>query len=242
MTWPRRHDAASVQHDDSEEAMTQHPAAPRPTQSDDPRPAVVTLVGNPRPGSRTLTAARTVAARVADHLGLAPADPTGSPQTGPSRTGPSPATIDLAEIATEILAPEHPRADTAREIAASAAVLVVATPVYKGSYTGLLKAFLDLYGPDGLTGVVAVPVVVSGNPAHALAGEVHLRPLLVELGATVPARTLTLLDSRLGEADLTSTVDAWLDHAGGPLLRAASAAVGQETTHRTAPELAEVTR
>ncbi|MBD7950017.1 MULTISPECIES: NADPH-dependent FMN reductase [Oerskovia] len=209
--------------------MTQHPAAPRPTQTDDPRPAVVTLVGNPRPGSRTLTAARTVAARVADHLGLAPADPT-------------PATIDLAEIATEILAPEHPRADTARDIAASAAVLVVATPVYKGSYTGLLKAFLDLYGPDGLAGVVAVPVVVSGNPAHALAGEVHLRPLLVELGATVPARTLTLLDSRLGEADLTSTVDAWLDHAGGPLLRAASAAVGQETTHRTAPELAEVTR
>lgn len=209
--------------------MTQHPAAPRPTQTDDPRPAVVTLVGNPRPGSRTLTAARTVAARVADHLGLTPADPT-------------PATIDLAEIATEILAPEHPRADTARDIAASAAVLVVATPVYKGSYTGLLKAFLDLYGPDGLAGVVAVPVVVSGNPAHALAGEVHLRPLLVELGATVPARTLTLLDSRLGEADLTSTVDAWLDHAGGPLLRAASAAVGQETTHRTAPELAEVTR
>ena len=232
--------------------MTQHPAAPRPTQTDDPRPAVVTLVGNPRPGSRTLTAARTVAARVADHLGLVPTGPPGSVRTRPTPADPAsadhapadpaPATIDLAEIATEILAPEHPRADTARDIAASAAVLVVATPVYKGSYTGLLKAFLDLYGPDGLAGVVAVPVVVSGNPAHALAGEVHLRPLLVELGATVPARTLTLLDSRLGEVDLTSTVDAWLDHAGGPLLRAASAAVGQETTHRTAPELAEVTR
>ncbi|MFF3063858.1 NADPH-dependent FMN reductase [Oerskovia sp. NPDC057915] len=212
--------------------MTQHPAAPRPAETGDRRPTVVTLVGNPRPGSRTLAAARTVAARVADHLGLAPAD----------ATEPAAATIDLAEIATEILAPEHPRADAARQIAASATVLVVATPVYKGSYTGLLKAFLDLYGPDGLAGVVAVPVVVSGNPAHALAGEVHLRPLLVELGATVPARTLALLDSRLGEADLTSTVDAWLDHAGGPLLRAASDAVGPESIHLTAPELAEVTR
>ncbi|MEV7963691.1 NADPH-dependent FMN reductase [Oerskovia paurometabola] len=217
--------------------MTQHPAAPRPTQTDHPRPALVTLVGNPRPGSRTLAAARTVAARVADHLGVAAAD-----VNGPDVNGPDQATIDLAEIATEILAPEHPRADAARETAAGAAVLVVATPVYKGSYTGLLKAFLDLYGPDGLAGVVAVPVVVSGNPAHALAGEVHLRPLLVELGATVPARTLTLLDSRLGEADLTSAVDAWLGHAGGPLLRAAGDAVGQETTHATAPELAEVTR
>ncbi|MFF2620584.1 NADPH-dependent FMN reductase [Oerskovia jenensis] len=209
--------------------MTQHPAAPHPTEPGHPRPAVVTLVGNPRPGSRTLAAARTVAARVGDHLGLAPAD----------ATEPAAATIDLAEIATEILAPEHPRADAARETAASAAVLVVATPVYKGSYTGLLKAFLDLYGPDGLAGVVAVPVVVSGNPAHALAGEVHLRPLLVELGATVPARTLTLLDSRLGEADLTSAVDAWLDHAGGPLRRAASDAVGQDASTLA---LAEVTR
>ncbi|MFD6166961.1 NADPH-dependent FMN reductase [Oerskovia sp. NPDC060287] len=194
-----------------------------------PRPAVVTLVGNPRPGSRTLSAAQAVATRVTDHLGLAATPP--------------PATIDLAEIAAEVLAPVHPRADAAREVVAGATVLVVATPVYKGSYTGLLKAFLDLYGPDGLAGVVAVPVVVSGNPAHALAGEVHLRPLLVELGATVPARTLTLLDSQLGEAELASAVDAWLDRAGGPLLRAASAAVGQDaTTHQTAPELAEVTR
>ncbi|MFJ4108238.1 NADPH-dependent FMN reductase [Oerskovia enterophila] len=238
--------------------MTQHQAPPtdpadsalgsRPGPADGsplpPRPAVVTLVGNPRPGSRTLGAAQAVAARVADHLGLAagPAE-AGSTDPASSPGNPTTATIDLAEIAAEILTPVHPRADAAREIVAGATVLIVATPVYKGSYTGLLKAFLDLYGPDGLAGVVAVPVVVSGNPAHALAGEVHLRPLLVELGATVPARTLALLDSQLSEAELASTVDAWLDRAGGPLLRAASAAVGQDVpTHQTAPELAEVTR
>ncbi|KRC33297.1 FMN reductase [Oerskovia sp. Root22] len=205
---------------------------------------MVTLVGNPRPGSRTLGAAQAVAARVADHLGLAarPAE-AGSTDPASSPISPTTATIDLAEIAAEILTPVHPRADAAREVVAGATVVVVATPVYKGSYTGLLKAFLDLYGPDGLAGVVVVPVVVSGNPAHALAGEVHLRPLLVELGATVPTRTLALLDSQLGEAELASTVDAWLDRAGGPLLRAASAAVGQDVpTHQTAPELAEVTR
>ncbi|MGW6003629.1 NADPH-dependent FMN reductase [Oerskovia enterophila] len=239
--------------------MTQHQAPPtdpagadsglgtRPGPADGsplPRPAVVTLVGNPRPGSRTLGAAQTVAARVADHLGLAarPAE-VGSTSPASSPGNPGTATIDLAEIAAEILTPVHPRADAAREVVAGATVLVVATPVYKGSYTGLLKAFLDLYGPDGLAGVVAAPVVVSGNPAHALAGEVHLRPLLVELGATVPARTLALLDSQLGEAELASAVDAWLDRAGGPLLRAVSPTVGQDaTTHQTAPELAEVTR
>ncbi|MBE7701169.1 NAD(P)H-dependent oxidoreductase [Oerskovia sp. Sa1BUA8] len=207
--------------------MTQHTAPPPVGAADSPapgpaRPAVVTLVGNPRPASRTLTAAQAVAARVADDLGLAPR-----------------ATIDLADLAAELLAPAHPRADTARTVAASASVLVVATPVYKGSYTGLLKAFLDLYGPDGLAGVVAVPVVVSGNPAHALAGEVHLRPLLVELGATVPARTLTLVDSRLGEPDLTDALDTWLGHAGGLLRRAVGGTVFQDAT---APRLAGASR
>jgi FMN reductase len=202
------------------------------------RPTLITLVGNPRPRSRTLAAAQTVT----EHLALALAratDTTAVPTDAPVAPAAPAATIDLADLATEILAPAQPRADAAREIAAGATVLVVATPVYKGSYTGLLKAFLDRYGPDGLAGVVAVPVVVSGDPAHALAGETHLRPLLVELGATVPTRTLTLLDSRLSEPDLTSTIDAWLERAHGPLTRAVGGAVVHDAA-RTA--LVEATR
>jgi len=42
---------------------------------------------------------------------------------------------------------------------------------------------------------------------HALAPEVHLRPLLVELGASVPSRGLYVLDSALDELD--SIVGAW---------------------------------
>ncbi len=108
---------------------------------------------------------------------------------------------------------------------------MVATPVYKAAYTGLLKSFLDLYGNDGLAGVVAVPLVVSGNPGHALAGEVHLRPVLVELGAVVPARSLTVTEGQL--ADLDGVIEAWLDRSGealrraaGPVLVATGAGVG----------------
>ena len=45
-----------------------------------------------------------------------------------------------------------------------------------------------LPGPlrHGLAGAVAVPVMTGGWPGHLLAVEVHLRPVLVELGATVP--------------------------------------------------------
>ncbi|MFE6234475.1 NADPH-dependent FMN reductase [Cellulosimicrobium sp. NPDC057862] len=166
-------------------------------------PTVLAVSGNPRPGSRTLGAAETVAHRVAALLGATDVS-----------------TIDLAAVATEILGPERPAADAARDRLAAATVAVVATPVYKASYTGLLKAFLDLYGPDGLASVVVVPLVVSGNPAHALVGEVHLRPVLVELGAVVPTRSLTVTEPQL--ADLGPVVDAWLAREGDALRRAAT--------------------
>ena len=165
-------------------------------------PSVVAVSGNPRAGSRTLAAARAAAERLAALAGApAPVE-----------------VVDLATLAGELLTSPHPAADAALARVAAADVAVIATPVYKASYTGLLKAFLDLYGPDGLAGVVAVPLVVSGSPAHALAGEVHLRPVLVELGAVVPARSLTLTEAQLG--DLDAALDAWLAGAEGPLRRA----------------------
>ena len=163
-----------------------------------PEPSVVALVGNPRAGSRTLTAAEHVA----------------------SRLGTEVTTIDLATIGHELFTADRTKLDPALRTVAAARLLVVATPVYKASYTGLLKSFLDLYGPDGLAGVVAVPLVVSGNPAHALVGEVHLRPLLVELGATVPTRSLTVTEADL--ADLDPAVDRWLERAAAPLDHALS--------------------
>lgn len=166
-------------------------------------PSVVAVSGNPRAGSRTLGAARAAAERLA---ALAGADPAAVE------------VVDLATLAGELLALAHPAADAALARVAAADLAVIATPVYKASYTGLLKAFLDLYGADGLAGVVAVPLVVSGSPAHVLAGEVHLRPVLVELGAVVPARSLTLTEAQL--ADLDPALDAWLARAGAPLRRA----------------------
>jgi FMN reductase len=86
-------------------------------------------------------------------------------------------------------------------------VAVFASPTYKASYTGLLKAFLDRYGSNGLAGVVAVPVMTGGWPGHLLAVEVHLRPVLVELGATVPARGLYVTEPEL--ADTGAAVGTW---------------------------------
>jgi FMN reductase len=160
---------------------------------------VVAVSGNPRPGSRTLLVAQTVADQLAGRLGI------DEPVTA----------LDLAEVASQLFATDAPDADRYRATLAGATIAVVATPVYKASYTGLLKAFLDRVPTGGLRGVVAVPVVVSASPAHSFVAEHLLRPLLVELGAVVPARALAVTEAQL--TDLDAVVSTWADDAA-PLL------------------------
>ncbi|KAE8765476.1 NADPH-dependent FMN reductase [Georgenia thermotolerans] len=153
-------------------------------------PTVITLSGNPRPGSRTQQLGERVAAAVAARLG--------------ARTE----LVDLSALAGDVFAPATPGLERALETAASAAVLVVATPTYKATYTGLLKAFLDRYGAGGLAGVAAVPVQVAGNPVHLAAADLHLRPVLTELGARVPTRPVLATEAQLPDAE--SLVGEWV--------------------------------
>ena len=105
------------------------------------------------------------------------------------------------------------------EEVAGSDIAIFASPTYKAAYTGMLKAFLDRYGSNGLAGVVAVPVMTGGWPGHLLAVEVHLRPVLVELGATVPSRGLYVTEPEL--ADLDTAVGKW-SAAAAPLITAAT--------------------
>jgi FMN reductase len=157
---------------------------------------IVAVSGNPRPGSRTLRVARTLADALAERLDAGPVT-----------------SLDLAEVAPQLFAAEAPEADRLAEVLAGAAVAVVATPVYKASYTGLLKAFLDRYPTGALRGVLAVPVVVSASPAHSFVAEHLLRPLLVELGASAPTRPFAVTESRLD--DLDALAATWADEAAG---------------------------
>jgi FMN reductase len=61
--------------------------------------------------------------------------------------------------------------------------VVVASPVYKAAYSGVLKALLDLLPQFALAGKVVLPVVTGGSPAHVLAVDYALRPVLNSLGA-----------------------------------------------------------
>ncbi len=66
---------------------------------------------------------------------------------------------------------------------AEAQVIVVATPVYKAAYSGLLKVFLDVLPQDGFKGKTVLPLATGGSPHHMLALDYSLRPVLQSLGA-----------------------------------------------------------
>jgi FMN reductase len=146
------------------------------------------VVGNPKAGSRTLTVAEEVMSQLSACLG-SDSDPRGS---DPRDSGPL--VVDLAEHTGSVFDWGCATMAALTAEVARCRLLVVASPTYKATYTGLLKSFLDRYGNDGLRGVVAVPVMVGAAPIHAMAPEVYLRPLLVELGATVPARSLYVVE------------------------------------------------
>jgi FMN reductase len=59
----------------------------------------------------------------------------------------------------------------------SADALIVGSPVYKGSYTGLFKHLFDLVDPTALAGKPVLLIANGGGEKHALVIEHQLRPL-----------------------------------------------------------------
>ena len=161
------------------------------------------VVGNPKPRSRTLEVAEAVATAAADAVGWADAERI---------------IVDLADLGPHLFDWSSTRVRDAADAIASCPLAVVASPTYKASYTGLLKSYLDWFSNTGLRGVTVVPVMVGAGSQHALAVEVHLRPVLVEIGATVPTRGLYVTEAQLTE--LEDVIGSWLLDAAPRLRRA----------------------
>jgi FMN reductase len=164
--------------------------------------AVGVVVGNPKARSRTLHVAEAVADAAAGAAGLSDAERT---------------TVDLADLGPSLFDWSSADVRTAVDAIRSCTLVVVASPTYKASYTGLLKSFLDWFSTTDLDGVTVVPVMVGSGLQHALAVEVQLRPVLVELGAMLPTRGLYVIEDQLD--DLDDVIEGWLREAG-PRLRA----------------------
>ena len=162
----------------------------------------LTLVGNPKAGSRTLHVAEEVTKQLTAWLETQDVKVVN-------------ATVDIVTLGAGLLEWENAAVTDVLQQIEQSQLLIVASPIYKATYTGLLKLLLDRIPMEGLAGRIAIPVMVAAAPIHVLAAETHLRPVLIELGACCPTRGLVVMESKLSE--LPNVVGKWLE-GGKPML------------------------
>ncbi|RJX40337.1 FMN reductase (NADPH) [Paenibacillus pinisoli] len=71
----------------------------------------------------------------------------------------------------------------ANRLVEEASAVIIASPVYKASYTGVLKSYLDLLPQKGLEGKLVLPLFIGGTLAHLLSIDYSLKPVLASMGA-----------------------------------------------------------
>jgi FMN reductase len=112
--------------------------------------------------------------------------------------------LDVRTIPAEALLGadfKHPAIVEATELFARADGIVIGTPVYKASYSGVLKALLDLLPQYALTGKTVLPLATGGTTAHVLAIDYALRPVLSSMGAAHIVQGWFTLDKDLATRD-----------------------------------------
>ena len=88
----------------------------------------------------------------------------------------SPQALLLADVGHKSIRAAISQVETARAI-------VVATPVYKAAYSGVLKVFLDLLPQSAFKGKAVLPLATGGSPNHMLALDYALRLVLQSLAS-----------------------------------------------------------
>ena len=129
-----------------------------------PNPTVVGLSGNFHRPSRTRALVSSVAGRISHQYGL------------------TSEIYDLIDVGDSLGSAHHvselgPAARNILDRVVTADLLVVGTPTYKGSYSGLFKHFIDLLEPLALQGKPILLTATGGSDRHALIVEHQLRPL-----------------------------------------------------------------
>ena len=158
------------------------------------------VVGNPKLGSRTAEVATSVAQLVLRHCVVPPDEPVIE-------------LIELASLAPALFDWGDPTVAAAKAAVLDSHLLVVASPTYKASFTGLLKAFADQFARDELAALTVIPLMLGASPIHNLAVEHALRPVLIEIGASCPSRGLFVVESELNA--LPALLEAWWRVWGG---------------------------
>jgi FMN reductase len=113
---------------------------------------------------------------------------------------------------------DSPNLEPIKALLNAADGVIVATPIYKAAYTGLLKAFLDLLPQQALAGKVVLPIATGGTIAHLLAIDYALKPVLSELKARHILGGVYAVDKQIqlqadGTVQIEEEIDQRLKHS-----------------------------
>lgn len=120
---------------------------------------------------------------------------------------------------------DSPNLEQPRALLEKASGVIIATPIYKAAYTGLLKSFLDLLPQKALLGKIVLPIATGGTIAHLLAIDYALKPLLTELGARHILGGVYAVDKQIqrqqdGSIQLDEEIEQRLQHSLNDFVKA----------------------
>lgn len=105
---------------------------------------------------------------------------------------------------------DSPALTALKEDLALADGLIVATPIYKASFSGALKTLLDLLPERALEHKVVLPLASGGSMAHMLAVDYALKPVLNALKAQEVLHGVFASDTQITHYDRQPELDALL--------------------------------
>lgn len=154
------------------------------------KPSVIGISGNLATPSRTHTLVATTANRIASEVDATcrVIDLSDLPELGNLRSR----------------AAAHPLVEAAFKLVEGADLLIVGSPVYKGSYTGLFKHFVDFIDYRALVGTPVALLATGGSERHALVIEHQLRPLFSFFQAQPLATGVFLTDREIVDGAIST--------------------------------------
>lgn len=166
---------------------------------------VVTVSGSPSVPSKTSVLVETIAAQLGRRRKL------------------QVESLEIAKLVTHLgsttsLKDSHPDVRASVKAIESADLLIVGTPVYRGSYTGLFKHLFDLVHHEALFNVPVLLAASGGSDRHALVIDHQLRPLFsffqsLTLPIGVYATDADFTDYRISSQPLLDRIDLAVDRA-----------------------------
>lgn len=93
---------------------------------------------------------------------------------------------------------------------AAASGIIVSTPIYKASFSGGLKALLDILPQEALLGKAILPLASAGTISHLLSIDYALKPVLSVLGARDIEQGVFAVDDQFEKTDGLYTLNSEL--------------------------------